>query len=220
MRAIAVAGVEREISMVKVMRSGVSNAGTAAAPVPGVSWQTAVEQSPSRLEVNLIFTTQQATSRALETVECLARDLGACIRLRAAVVVPYPLAADESPVSIPFLERSLFDLVSRLERDGFEATAHLYFCRDREKALLQVLEPNSLVVIAGKKRWWPTYTSRLAKALRFEGHRVVFVDTARRSKRTPAEEKVDSSGDSLPVHSSRSVGSGDPGISSGSTRGQ
>jgi hypothetical protein len=187
---------------------------TAAAgkPAPLVSWHTVGEQSPSRLEVNLIFTTQQATFCALETVECLARDLGACIRLRAAVVVPYALRVDEPPVSVPFLERSLFDLISRLERDGFEATAHLYFCRDREKALLQVLEPNALVVIGGKKRWWPTDTTRLAKALRSAGHRVIFVASSTRNKRTRAEEKADS----LPVHSPRTVSSGELGPRSGS----
>jgi hypothetical protein len=214
MRAIAVARIEREISMVKVMRSNLSDAVTATSrPAPLVTWQTVTDESPSRLEVNLIFTTQQATLYALETVECLARDLRACIRLRAAVIVPYPLAADESPVSIPFLERSLFDLISRLERDGFEATAHLYFCRDREKTLLEVLEPNALVVIAGKKRWWPTETSRLAKAFRSEGHRVIFVDASRRNKRTPTEEKRDS----LPVRSPRLVPSGNPGTRAGST---
>lgn len=203
--------------MVRVTRSSVRSTAAAGLPAPLVSWRTVGEQSPSRLEVNLIFTTQQATFCALETVECLARDLGACIRLRAAIVVPYALPVDESPVSIPFLERSLFDLINRLERDGFEATAHLYFCSDREKALLQVLEPNALVVVAGKKRWWPTDTTRLAKALRSQEHRVIFIDTSRRNKRTRAEEKGDRLGDSLPVHSPRSVCSGEPGPRCGSS---
>ena len=216
MRVIAMARVEREISMVRVTRSSVRSTAAAGKPALLVSRHTVGEEGPSRLEVNLIFTTQQATFCALETVECLARDLGACIRLRAAIVVPNALPVDESPVSIPFLERSLFDLISRLERDAFEATAHLYFCRDREKALLQVLEPNALVVVAGKKRWWPTDTTRLVKALRSQGHRVIFVDTSRRNKRTPPQEKGDSLRDSLPVYSPRSVCSGEPGPRSGS----
>src|SRR2546427_700732 len=90
-------------------------------------------------------------SRGGTVIEYLARDLGACIRLRAAIVVRYPLPVDEPPVSIPFLEHSLFDLIGRLERDGFEASAHLCVCRDRDKALLQVLKRNALVVIGGKK---------------------------------------------------------------------
>jgi hypothetical protein len=157
-----------------------------------VNWQTVTEQTPKRLEVNLIFTNQQVTVRALETVESLARDLGACIRLRATIVVPYPLAVDESPVSIPFLERSLFDMISRLERDGFKATAHLYVCRDRDKALLQVLEPNALVVIGGKRRWWPTDATRLARTLGSQGHRVVFVDSRAPaiSERAVRERKI------------------------------
>jgi hypothetical protein len=162
--------------MVKVMRSNLSSTATAGKPAP-LGWQTVGEQAPQRLEVNLIFTNPPATVCALETVESLARDLGASIRLRATVVVPYQLPVEEPPVSIPFLERSLFDLISRLERDGFEASAHLYFCRDRDKALLQVLRRNSLVVLGGRKRWWPTADSRLARALRAEGHRVIIVDS-------------------------------------------
>ena len=167
--------------MVKVMRSNFSSTAITGKPTTLVDWQIVAEQVPKRLEVNLIFTNQQATVCALETVESLARDLGACIRLRAAIVVPFPLAFDESPVSIPFLERSLLDLISRLERDGFEATAHLYFCRDRDKALLQVLAPNALVVIGGKRRWWPTDASLLARTLRSKGHRVIFVDSRTRA---------------------------------------
>ena len=186
--------------MVRVLRSTWSTIATAAAtPAPLVSWQTAGDQEPSQLEVNLIFTNRQATVCALETVESLARDLGACIRLRAAIVVPYPLPVDEPPVSIPFLEHSLCDLIGRLERHGFEASAHLYVCRDREKALLQVLKRNALVVIGGKKRWWPTAASRLAKVLRSKGHRVVFVDYKRGNKRFCAEEKGEGSA-GLPVH--------------------
>jgi hypothetical protein len=208
MRAIAVDRVEREISMVMAMKSTLSNPATTAKPAPLVGWQSAGEQNPRRLEINLIFTTQQATLRALETVECLARDLGACVRLRAAILVPYQLPVEESPVSVPFLERSLFELISRLERDGFEATAHLYFCRDREKALLQVLDPNALVVIGGKKRWWPTDATRIAKALRSGGHRVIFVDISKRNKRAYTEGKRDC----LPVHSPPSVDTGKPGF--------
>jgi hypothetical protein len=152
------------------------------------------EQEPSRLVVNLIFTNQQATVQALESVECLARDLGACIRLRAAIAVPYSLPFDEPAVSAAFLERSLFDLISRFARDGFQATAHLYLCRDREKAFLQVLGPNSLVVIGGRKRWWPTDASRLATGLRSAGHRVVFVDSTGATKRSRAEAKGNGSG--------------------------
>jgi hypothetical protein len=202
--------------MVKVMRSSVSRTANAGTPAPLVTWQAAGEQRPSRFEVNLIFTNQQATRCALETVESLARDLGAYIRLRATIVVPYSLPVDEPSVSIPFMERSLFDLISRLERDGFHATAHLYLCRDREKALLQVLEPNALVVVGGKKRWWPTDATRLARAIRSAGHRVVFVDSRRGNRRICPEERGGGSVNLL-AQSPPSVATGKPGFRSGST---
>ncbi len=195
--------------MVRVMRSTWNSTVNAGAAAPLVSWHTAGDQEPSRLEVNLIFTNQKATLCALETVESLARDLGAFIRLRATIVVPYALPVDEPPVSIPFLERSLFNLINRLERDGFEATAHLYFCRDREKALLQVLEQNALVVIGGRKRWWPTDADRLVRALRSAGHRVIFVDSRSGNKRISAAEKRDVS-TNLPVDSPLSLGTAKP----------
>jgi hypothetical protein len=158
------------------LRTALVGAVIAQSSRPLVSQSSAAEQEPKRLEVNLIFTEPQTTAAALETVESLARDLGACVRLRAAIVVPFQLALDEPPVSIRFIEARLADLVSRLGRDGFESTAHVYLCRDQSDALLQVLCPNSLVVIGGKNRWWPTRASRLAKMLRSKGHRVFFVD--------------------------------------------
>ena len=112
---------------------------------------------------------------ALKTAGSLARDLGACIRLRAAIAVPYALPLDEPPVSVPFTERLLSDLVCRPELSTFEPSVHLYLCRDQVDTLLRVLRPNSLVVIGGRKHWWPTAERRMAKALRSKGHRVVFV---------------------------------------------
>jgi hypothetical protein len=140
------------------------------------SRDSAADLEPKRLEVNLVFTDLQTTAAALGNVESFARDLGACIRLRALLVVSRQLPLDEPAVSLRFIEGCLEDLVSRLDYDGFESTAHVYLCRDRADALLQVLSPNSLLVIGGKKRWWPTTSGRLAKMLRSKGHRVVFVD--------------------------------------------
>jgi hypothetical protein len=72
-------------------------------------------------------------------------------------------------------------LVAQLNRETFDPTLHLYLCRDRVWALSQVLKPNSLVVIGGRKRWWPTAEARMARALQDKGYRVVFVDSRARS---------------------------------------
>src|ERR1035437_1237370 len=149
---------------------------------PSVSWETAEGLGRGRLEVNVIFTDPQATIAALKTAGSFARDLGACIRVRAAIAVPYALPLDKPPVSAGFIEELLSDLVCRLELDAFEPSVHLYLCRDQVETLLQVLSPNSLVVIGGRKHWWPTAERRVAKALRSKGHRVVFIGLKRGTK--------------------------------------
>jgi len=133
------------------------------------------------LAVNVIFTDVQSTAAALNFAQYFARELGARISLRAAVAVPFQLPLDQPQISVAFLQESMRKLVSQLEKDTFEPTVHLYFCRDRVRALSQVLRPNSVVVIAGRRRWWPTAETRMARALRAKGHRVVFVDSRARS---------------------------------------
>jgi hypothetical protein len=142
---------------------------------PSVIWETAEGFGPRRLEVNVIFTDPHATAAALKTAGSLARDLGASIRVRAAIAVPYALPLEKPPVSAGFIEELLSDLVCRLELSAFEPSVHLYLCRDEVETLLHVLSPNSLVVIGGRMHWWPTAERRAAKALRSKGHRVVFI---------------------------------------------
>jgi len=132
--------------------------------------------APEPLEVNVIFTDPVATAAALKRAESFARDLGACIRLRAGIVVPMTLPLDQPPVSVRFTEEILSNIVDVLEQDVFQATVHLYICRDWAGTLLQVLTPNSLVVIGGRKHWWPTPASRICRILRAKDHRVVFAD--------------------------------------------
>jgi hypothetical protein len=136
-----------------------------------------------RLEVNVIFTNPQATAVALRCAASLAQDLGAIIRLRAAIVVPLRLPLEQPPVSVTFAERLLSELVGEVDGDACERTVDLYLCRNWLEALRQVLNRNSLIVIGGRKRWWPTAERRLAKALRANGHRVVVVDCGKRSYR-------------------------------------
>jgi hypothetical protein len=128
-----------------------------------------------QLEVNVIFTDPHATASAFKAAASLAADLGACIRLRAAIAVPFRLPLDQPQVSIPFTEQVLSELVSRAEPGCHDVTIHLYLSRNRIETFLQVLRPNSLVVIAGRKRPWPTPESRIAKHLQAQGHRVLFI---------------------------------------------
>ena len=133
------------------------------------------------LAVNVIFTDVQSTAASLKFAQSFARELGASISLRAAVAVPFQLPLDQPQISVAFLQDAMRELVAQLKSETFDPTIHLYLCRDRVWALSQVLKPNSLVVIAGRRRWWPTAETRMARALRAEGHRVIFVDSRARS---------------------------------------
>lgn len=132
-----------------------------------------------RLEVNVIFTNPQATAAALQYAASLAHDLDAVVRLRAGIVVPFLLPLDEPPVSVAFTERLLSGLVSRLDANSFARTVDLYVCRDWQETLLQILKPDSPVVIGSSTRWWPRAEDRLTKALRSNGHRVLVADCSR-----------------------------------------
>jgi hypothetical protein len=149
---------------------------------PSIGWETSDGTEPRRLEVNVIFTDAQATGAALKTAGELARDLGACIRVRAAIAVPYALPLEKPPVSPEFIEKVLCSLIARLDLAAFEPSVFIYLCRNRVEALLQALKPNSVVVVCGRKHWWPTAERRLANALRAKGHRVLFVSLEKEPK--------------------------------------
>jgi len=140
------------------------------------TWDTTAGPASEPLEVNVIFTEWQSTSAASRAAESFARGLGACIRLRAPIVVPMPLPLDQPPVSIHFMEQRLRDLIGQPDPDGPDVAVDLYVCRDWLGTLLQELKPNSLVVMGGREHWWPTRASRMARALGANGHRVAFVN--------------------------------------------
>jgi len=143
---------------------------------PALIWEgTESSFGTAPLEVNVLFTDRRATRAALLAAMGLATDLNATIRVRAVIAVPFALPLDHPQVSIPFTEEVLAALVSEFEQNSLDITAHLYLSRNRIETFLQILQPNSLVVIAGRKRPWPTLESRIAAKLQSEGHRVVFI---------------------------------------------
>lgn len=147
---------------------------------PALTGQAGPQRDSGRLEVNVVFTAPQATALALRTATALAAELDACIRLRAAVVVPLQLPLDQPQISIPFMQDVLSGLVSRLEPHKLDVTAHLYLSRDRTETFLDLLEPNSVVILAARKRPWPTPEGRFAKRLQHAGHRVLFIPWTKR----------------------------------------
>jgi hypothetical protein len=131
------------------------------------------QHAEQRLEVFVIFTDTPGTLAALQMADRLAKRLEARLRLLMPYEVPYTLPLTEPTVAVEFLEGQLRTLACQIP---MEITAHLYLCRDKRRTLRVVLKPRSLIVVGGRKRWWPTPAQRLARALSKDGHHVVFAE--------------------------------------------
>lgn len=143
-------------------------AGTTAPPA------TKTGDSASSLNVSVVFTSVDATLEALRRAGDLASRLSGHITLLVPQVVPFPLPLTSPPVLIDWNERRFGVIASK---STIETKVMLYLCRDRVETLLKVLTPGSLVVVGGRRRWWPTAEKQLARKLRRAGHEVIFAET-------------------------------------------
>jgi hypothetical protein len=126
-----------------------------------------------RLEILVIFTDAPGTSAAMQMAERLAKKLAAHIRLLVPYEVPYALPLTKPAVPVEFLERQMRNLA---RNTNLEVAAQIYLCRDKKRALDLLLTPNSLVVVGGRRRWWPTAAERLARGLQKHGHNLLFAE--------------------------------------------
>lgn len=140
---------------------------------PELRTSTGRQQQQSRLTITVLYTTLDDTKGALASAHKLGGSLGAGIRLVLLRTVPFPLSLNAPPIPVGFTGRQMRKLACAL---GVDTDVRIYDCRDPQDALFRILEPRSVVVIGGKRRWVPTKTSRLARVLRQRGHDVVLVE--------------------------------------------
>jgi hypothetical protein len=131
-------------------------------------------KSGHRLDVAVVFTSAAATVLALKKAGTLAESLGARIALLVPQIVPFPLPLESPPILIDFSENRFREIAAE---SRVETTVQIYLCRDRLETLKAVLAPHSLVIIGGRKCWWPTRDKVLVRRLRRAGHQVVFAET-------------------------------------------
>jgi hypothetical protein len=143
------------------------------APITGVPARPFTEETDSKLDISVVFTSVEATLMALKEAGELASSLGGRITLIVPQVVPYPLPLTSPPVLVDFNERRLRVLAGHCRVD---TRVSIYLCRDPLETLQSVLKPHSLVVVGTRKRWWPTAEKRLAAKLRRAGHEVMVTE--------------------------------------------
>jgi hypothetical protein len=131
------------------------------------------EHDGQRLQVFVVFTNTTGTLAALQMAERLSKKLEARLQVLMPYEVPYTLPLTEPAVPAGFLEEQLRTLAHQAP---MEIAAHVYLCRDKRRTLRLILRPYSLVVVGGRKRWFPTPEQRLAQALKRDGHHVIFAE--------------------------------------------
>jgi hypothetical protein len=135
----------------------------------------AIEREPeTRLHIAAVFTSVDATLAALRRAAVLAASLSAQITILVPQVVPFPLPLTSPPILVEFNERRFRTLASQIP---VPTRVQIYLCRDALEILTRALPTRSTLVIGGRRRWWPTSESRLAKQLRKSGHEVIFTET-------------------------------------------
>ena len=125
-----------------------------------------------QLEVNVVYTGLPGSAKILRVASGLAHGLGARVTVHVAQVIPYPLPLKSPPVAVPFAEEKLRCLA---DEQSVETRIQMYLCRDLNETIRKVLKPDSVVLMGGRNRWWPTRERALFRALRRDGHRVIMI---------------------------------------------
>lgn len=133
-----------------------------------------IDENCSILDVTVVFTSVDTTVNALRKAGALASRLSARITILVPQIVPYPLPVTSPPVLIDFNEKR-FRVIA--VESPVATTVKIFLCRDRLLTLVEVLKPQSLVVVGARRRWWPTAEKKMAKQLRRAGHEVLIVET-------------------------------------------
>ena len=125
-----------------------------------------VQRGAGELQVFVPFTCPELTKAALAQAATLTRNLGARITL-------FAVHSEKQGAPVGWLEKKLAGLA---EAAGTRADVRIVFAGDPGLGCTQILPPHSLVVMATKKRWWPTAQMKLAQALARAGHSVALLE--------------------------------------------
>jgi hypothetical protein len=132
------------------------------------------EGQADTLKITVVYTSDEATLAAMRKAAALAGSLKAKLMVVYPKIVPYPRPLNSPPVEREFTEQRLRGLADQVPID---TDIRISLCRAPQDALNTELPPQSVVVLVGRKRWWPTAEKRLAQTLRRAGHEVIFTET-------------------------------------------
>jgi hypothetical protein len=123
--------------------------------------------------VHIVFTTIEDTLAAVRVAAELGKSMAVPLTLIHFRAVPYPLSVD-APAGLSPVETDAF--TERLRAEGIEVRVRVYVCRHERHVIPFAFKPHCLIVIGGRRGWWPTAAERWRRRLETAGHFVVFVD--------------------------------------------
>ena len=130
-------------------------------------------------EINVIFTTLGGTVAAIRVAAALSHTSGASVRLIDPRLVRYPLrAAGYALACAPDISLEEREREHVVAFAGVPVEVLVYKCGRITDAARVALRKHSLVVLGGRRSWFPTKLERLRRALESLGHVVMFVDEA------------------------------------------
>jgi len=123
--------------------------------------------------VSVVYTTVDATIGAARIASELANAMRVPLRVVHFRTVPRQVPVDQPDGLSPIETTAFFE---RLRAEGIAARVRVYLCRDEARTIPFAFRPNSIVVIGGRRSWWPTQAERWRHALEAAGHFVMLVD--------------------------------------------
>ena len=125
------------------------------------------------LQIAVPLQTVIRTTAVLKIAAAMCEGLNWSVRLLDVQVVPARCGMDSPPIDRNFSETRLRSLADAIQAP---VSGILVYSRDWEAGLFHALTPESLVVLAVRKRIWKTVEERLAERLRAQGHQVILVE--------------------------------------------
>jgi hypothetical protein len=126
-------------------------------------------------QVYVLFTSPEETLVAVRVAKRLANAIGGGVTVVHFRSIGFG-APLEHPAGLSPVETDAFK--ARLAAEDGGALVRVYLCRDARQAVRSVIDGRSLVVIGGRRGWWPTPSKRWRRTLEEYGYPVVFVNGA------------------------------------------
>lgn len=122
--------------------------------------------------IYVVFTTVDETLAAARAAHALGQAMAAPLTLIVLRPSARPLSMKSltEPTSL-----EVEALAANLNAEGIDVRVRSYIYRDEQRAIPMAFKRRSLIVIAGRRHWWPTQADRWRRKLEAAGHFVVFV---------------------------------------------